>query len=299
MIKPLIAITHRDSQSQLTKETEVLLRELKSRGYSCCLFDWRNIKGRIKEVDIIIHRNIGSVRENYNDSFIQYKERIAKMNQYKFINSLDNYFKGITKDYLIELQNDGFPVTPSIKINSSMDFGRLQKVSKVFNTEYIVIKPIDGELGQDINLISNISRAQYEDMASRTSSFLIQPFIKEIFEGERSVAVLIINKEIKVFHGIKRIPENWIADSSSCKQIKQIKPTGLEKKLVVQIFKSSYFDFIEYGFYRIDFIGTTKKYISEVEIINPQVGLEYLHRASLKEYMEGYIKLIKNVAKRA
>lgn len=291
MSKPIVAITSSNS-IKLNTETKLLQKYLHSEGYPCILYDWNEFDSAISIADIVIHKYVGSIRQKYNQGFKSYLKEISSIESVTFINSLESYKFGIKKDYVLDLQVEGFPVIPTIELSSEATYERIREVKNTIDLSEIVIKPIDGELAQDVRLFSELDEKVYQEISSRTRKLLIQPFIQEVKKGEKSLAIIMIDGTPHIPYGVKRIPEGWIAKSSECKNIKEIEPSKYEKDIAKATIKSKPFSFLKNGFFRIDFIGNNTPLINEVEIVNPEVGLKEVSRQKQSTYLHLYKKML-------
>jgi len=289
----VIAITS-PYKKDVNPETKVIQDFLRSEGYSCILYDWNNVKSTLSMADVVIHRHVGSIRERYNQGFKSYLSEIRKIDNVSFVNNIESYEYGIKKEYLLDLQYRGFPTIPTVKVASTTSYERVMEVKEILSLGKAVMKPIDGELAQDVKLLSEIDRNLYNKVSKRTSSLLLQPFVEGIRNGERSLSIVMINGTLHIPYGIKRIPKDWIAKSSECEEIREFEPSEREKMITKNIFKSGVFDFLNNGFFRIDFVGEKSKLVNEVEIVNPEVGLNNLSKAKKEEYLSLFKKMIKN-----
>jgi len=284
-------------------ETHLICQWLNKNGYECNLFDWRSLfddnaeeqrKAILGSMNIV-HRHVGPIRKGSNHAFVRYLDTLSRVYPNTIINTQESYFLGIRKTYLIELQGMGLPVVPTVSLPSNCYMKILMQIGSSFGSREFVLKPDDGELGQDVMLGSEITKAKLERAANRTDRFLVQPLLEGVRQGEKSVVGVAIDGEHFPIYGVVRVPKDWKAVSAQCERIVEAEVNNHEKGLISELFQSRVFKFFNSGFFRVDFIYHNQTgFLSEVEIVNPQGGLEYVQNNKVQAYMTCFVDMLKH-----
>ncbi len=252
--------------------------------YFCKKYNDLNIETKIETIENVIKKAksndiviLKSIWGYYNDSglFLQQikklqKRRINLVNTYKFICWNIDKIK-----YLKDIKNLDIIPTYPIDINKLKTKDKLeiciQKIIKNINTSEIVLKPSIGESGyltKKFNKEKDYKNIVRFIIKNKNTKFVLQPFIKEISEGE--ISVICING-IPVY-GIRRYP----GILSEKKTTEYIEKKYLSKKVIntskkVNDFLSKKFKSLP-NICRIDFVNTKDSFkILEVELIDPDL----------------------------
>ena len=214
------------------------------------------------------------------------------------INHPETMKYGIKKDYIMELQKNGFPVIPSRYFDTTVSYADLYKATDP--TKEYIIKSITGELSNSFAKVENADCVKYYHKDSNTEvetekvengeqylrrkenligGWLLQPYYKDILdEGEFQ---LVFFRDT-FSHGLKKTYKKQIGfdlPSQKQREINLYNPTDEEIDLALRI--KDFFEKILlkpiYTF-RFDYLklknGEIK--ILEFEILNPGFFIGYL-----------------------
>jgi len=271
------------------------------------LFDWRNLNENLSAEGIIANKK--GFEEKYfslNDCDLVFIKQLGKIHKEQesflnFLNILDNYSgkilndtntirSNLSKQYLLDLYEEDFPVIPTKKFNKKFGLDQARQISFNKNIESLVIKPlVFGEQGQSVRQLESFeNNYEFEEYKKRNGDLIIQPLIKSIFKnGERSLVYL--GKEFA--HAVSKYSGKFKINATLNTIYKKHNPTQEELKICNEVL-----DFWpnKLGYTRIDLIFNGEKYlISEIETINPAfyienvpgLGKEFLPK--LEEFLVG------------
>lgn len=204
-----------------------------------------------KDENVLIFNNIDTIKANYD-----------KYDQYRL---LDKYkIKHI----------------PTCFIENDKDFKKsIKKIWEEKFNEYenLVIKPSISESGNNTFCISNINdldKCSFDTL--NKSKIMIQPFIKEIKNGE--ISTILINH--KYSHSVIRHP-GVFDNNHNIDYIKKIDQKLLD--IVKNI--DSLDEFRDYLYLRIDFIRVKDEYlVLEIEMIDPMLFINFVNKKDRKKY---------------
>lgn len=245
----------------------------------------------------IIFRIIASV-EGQRDFISKAIDSLQSNFSGLLINHPETMKYGIRKDYILELQENKFPVIPTAYFDKSVSYADLYK--EIDSSNEYIIKPVTGELSNSFAKVENADYVKYyykdnitevetektkngEQYLRRKEEFiggwLLQPYYKDILdEGEFQ---LVFFRET-FSHGLKKTYKNqtgFVLPSQKQRETNLYNPTEKEIELALNIK-----DFFEkkllkpiYTF-RFDYLklknGEIK--ILEFEILNPGFFIGYL-----------------------
>jgi hypothetical protein len=259
------------------------------------LFDWKdldnnlvlsrrvegkngNISGLIEEkrslndlVDLIYIGQLGKIHEN-KENFLNFLNFLKDFSG-QTINELKIIRENLSKQYLLDLQNKGVSVVPTLEINKEYLFKDLAGI--IFSNykksiEDLVLKPkFFGEQGSGILKLSEIKNAEeFEDYKKINGKILVQPLIEEIYSlGENS----LIFVGGKFSHAINKYTGNFNTNLSPNTKYVEHFPSKEELQLCEQAFKILS---VNPNYSRVDIIPSEKPLISEVEMLNPSCYLD-------------------------
>jgi glutathione synthase/RimK-type ligase-like ATP-grasp enzyme len=287
-------------------ETAVLQRDLAAFGWTVRLFDWRDIApftGPLPDLvatsDVLLHRYLGSLREQC----IQPTHRYVALARERFagaiVNDPDLLRYGCRKHYLFDYQRRGFPMVPSLYQPSWAGIGTLRRAAAEAGWRAAVVKPIDGELCQDVHLLADVSSERYQALASRTSGFVVQPFLEGIRHGQRSVLLVVIGGEPVPVYGMVKVPNGWHA-RANLSTVRESAPSTEERELAIRLLDGWPGGHIVNGFARVDFIvDHARLYVLEVETVNPEGGLPCASRVTQRRWVAHVSEMLGEAARRA
>ena len=286
-----------DDSIQNIKDSEYLFRFNEFRkDWEVVLFDWKDVKeggnleryvfgdskgfsmkydGKLNDLVNIVHvGQLGKIVDKSKD-FLKF---IKILRQYpgKIVNNLDIIESNLSKEYLLDLQEKGFSIIPTIELKRGTSLEKLskEKFRNSFKFNDLVVKPkIFGEKGEGVKRVSDFkSEKEFQDYLKKYSPVLAQPFIKEVFnEGEYSLVFL----GDKFSHGaVKKTGEFLVNRHLDTRDLFAYDPSPGEIKLSRDVIR--YFG--NKGHTRVDYLKKGGDvYISEVEMINPACFEEQLN----------------------
>jgi hypothetical protein len=286
-------------------ETAVLARGLAGAGWTVRLFDWRELTPRgplpapLAGGDVLLHRYLGSLRERRLQDLGRYlawtRERFAGA----IVNDPGLLASGRRKHYLFDYQRRGFPVVPSRYRPSWAGPGALAAAAAEAGWRAAVVKPIDGELCQDVHLLAELSPRRLQAMASRTSGFVVQPFLEGIRHGQRSVLLVVVGGEPLPVYGMVKVPRGWHA-KASLSSVREVVPSAEERELAVRLLRGWPGGRIGNGFARVDLVvDGARLYVLEVETVNPEGGLQCASLATRRRWVARFSDMLEEAARAA
>jgi hypothetical protein len=287
-------------------ETALLQRGLAANGWTVRLFDWRDIAppaGPLPEPvatsDVLLHRYLGSLREQHVRPARRYVELARERFPGPIVNDPDLLPYGCHKHYLFDYQRCGFPVVPSLYRPSRAGLGALERAAAEAGWPAAVVKPIDGELCQDVHLLAEVSSRHYQAMAGRTSGFVVQPFLEGIRNGQRSVLLVVIGGEPVPVYGMVKVPNGWHA-KASLSTVREVAPSKEERELAIRLLYAWPGGQIVNGFARVDFIvDHARLHVLEVETVNPEGGLPCASRITQRRWVAFVGEMLEEAARGA
>ena len=304
-----VAVTARRAADGFSRgnETAVLTRGLAAAGWTVRLFDWRELApahdstGRLPRAlatsDVLLHRYLGSLRERHMRSVRRYvawaRERFAGA----IVNDPVLLPYGCHKQYLFDYQRRGFPVVPSSYRPSRSGLAALEEAAAEAGWHAAVVKPIDGELCLDVHLLAEVSPQHYQAMASRTSGFVLQPFLEGIRHGQRSVLLVVVGGEPVPVYGMVKVPSGWHA-KASLSTVREAVPSSEERELAVDVLCAWPGGRIVNGFARVDFVADhARLHVLEIETVNPEGGLECASRGTQRRWVDHFSQMLEESAR--
>lgn len=253
-----------------------------------------------KKYKLVIIRSIWGYEKNINYFLNLIKDlhdnNIPILNDYNII--MSNYNK-VNQIKLLEKYQIPHIDTTIIKENTK----DIKSIISKLNTLELVIKPCISASGNNTYLISNnkkrdnvISLDDVNDIffkINKDTPLLVQPFIKEIDNGE--ISLIYINGTYS--HAILRFPNIFNNKSS----ITYIKKENLDKEIFTVANKVLGIKEYQNNLYeRIDFIKIDNQYyIMEIELIEPDLFIRKIDDKSIQENILNTItKNIKDVIKK-
>ena len=175
---------------QVLTEDKLLKKELELLGLNVIIKDWKSKKFDWTKAEYAIFRSTW----DYFDNFKLFSNWLEK-NKYeiKFINSLEIIKWNLDKVYLLELQEKGINIAPTILIKKNQPT-TLKKLFKDTGWQEAVLKPTVSGAARHTYRINRNSYNDYEEIFKGlicNEDFLFQEFIKNIIsKGELSLIVI-------------------------------------------------------------------------------------------------------------
>jgi glutathione synthase/RimK-type ligase-like ATP-grasp enzyme len=215
--------------------------------------------------DFIYLSSLGAIEGKY-DRVVNFIERLEDVDG-EVVNSPITMINNFDKGYLLTLQDSGVPVVPTTDARN-MDF---EDVVNLYGDRKKVVKPryfgerMEGvlTLGEDERVESQDSWNKY--VSEMGGSVLVQPFVDEIYEGERSFTYV----GDSFSHGVYRARDGWKENSALV--FEAVDLSAPERGICENILEM-WPD--RKGVTRFDFIGGIRNpRISEVEMVNPNLWI--------------------------
>ena len=271
------------------KEDILLKIELNNNYIDCDIVSWESIID-YKKYDAVIIRSVWGYQDKIED-FIKFINKLKEDN-IKAFNDTNILLSNISKKEQFDLL-DKYDI-PHINTDFIYkDDINIENLNKYVDKD-IVVKPIISGGGNNTYVISkeniknniklNEIENKYKDVLNDVNNYLmIQPFIKEINDGELSIVYI----DNKLSHAALRYT-NVFNNNNLIKlvNIKDIKD-ALEVSDKVN-------NIIEYKtlYKRVDLVKINDTYqVMEVELVEPQLFLEYRQN---KKALKEFVNVIKN-----
>jgi hypothetical protein len=277
-------------------ETTVLAGGLSDLGWDVLLFDWRQLAPPTAEQvagsELLLHKYLGSLRQSRRATLRIYLDWVRTSFDGAVANDLELVEYGSVKHYMLHFQSQGFPVIPSCLCDSTKGLDNLRRTAERLGWRRAVIKPIDGELCQDVHLLPGLTHTGYVGVATRAKELLLQPFLDGVRAGQRSVALIVVGGEPLPVYGMVKIPHGWHA-RASMSTVREVVPSEEEKDVAIRMLRSWPSGPIRYGFARVDFIRDQDRlYVVEAETVNPEAGLELTSQSTRRRYIAGFSEML-------
>ncbi len=294
----LVAIVSCDKWKNKSLEDLYLKHSLNKQNCKVDIISWEDKTIDYSKYDLIIIRSIWGFQENKTkfENWLNMLEtqKIKVLNPINVIKN--NYDKEIQFDilnkYNIETIKTFFlPINKNIK-SRILDL----KTNNDLENNLIVLKPTISEGSKDVYLVGN-NRYEFNNIIdinevynkykNNKSKLMVQPFMKEIFDGEYSICC--INN--KITHGIIKYKNAF----TKTNMIKYIPADKIDHKIIEIV--NNILNIKEYKdnlFLRIDFVKQKKKFlVMEVELLDPNLFLEFIaDRKKRKEILNFFAEKI-------
>lgn len=294
----LVAIVSCDKWKNKSLEDLYLKHSLNKQNCKVDIISWEDKTIDYSKYALIIIRSIWGFQENKTkfENWLNMLEtqKIKVLNPINVIKN--NYDKEIQFDilnkYNIETIKTFFlPINKNIK-SRILDL----KTNNDLENNLIVLKPTISEGSKDVYLVgdnryefNNIIDINevYNKYKNHKSKLMVQPFMKEIFDGEYSICC--INN--KITHGIIKYKNAF----TKTNMIKYIPADKIDHKIIEIV--NNILNIKEYKdnlFLRIDFVKQEKKFlVMEVELLDPNLFLEFIaDRKKRKEILNFFAEQI-------
>lgn len=223
-------------------------------------------------IHCIVYRQVGAIAR---DIASHLQIRSALSSRYPNALALNSEFQfryGFRKDYILYLQSLGVAVSPTIPYVGPLDESSILTYSSFkfpnLNSDQLIIKPIHGELGLGVALVSGIDAIKRNmRYLGDIYEWLIQPLDLGIQEhGERSLH--FFGGEFQ-YSAVKYVKDGEIRSNSNHRSsVSLYEPTTQELSLASEAL--GLLPIETTGVFRIDLLGTPQMpLISEIELVNP------------------------------
>lgn len=188
-----------------------ILELLKQRGVSPELIIWDQLPDSsadyFKEIDLVLIRTIWDYYQKV-DKFLELLDILDKA-EVKVLNPVDIVKWNMDKKYLLELQNEGFDIIPTI-----FNFGQNDSFEKALEKGWkkMILKPMISAGSYHTFVIESDNKQKYDQLIEdyyQNRPFMLQEFIPEISEGEISTITLTNPKspEEEYSYSVTKVPK--------------------------------------------------------------------------------------------
>jgi len=243
-------------------------------------------------IAVIFPRMLGSI-EKQRDRIYTFFQNLKLHFKGFVINHPDTVIYGLKKIYLRDLAKHHINVPHTDIYGTDLSYKCIK--DKYCDKTYI-IKPLTGELGNSVELLSNISQEFLDHKKDKVGGWIIQPFYETIWLGERQYLYV----DNKLIYGYLKGYRNDDKNTTKLPRLKnisfqkefEIRQSDIElcqKTLSVLNTKLNYYTYI----CRFDIIDDLKgcPMILECELINPSFRSWYIQLVA-KEIVEFIVRKI-------
>ena len=286
-----IAIVSCDKWKNKVKEDILLKIELNKKLIDVDIISWQDKSIDYSKYDALIIRSIWGYQD-YIKSFIEWLNSLN--DNIKVFNNTNIILSNLNKyEQFKILDENKIPHIETTFINKD----NLDDIKKIYDKHKdIVIKPIISGSGNNTFIISdkinknNIEitkvKEKFDKVLNEVNNYImVQPFIKEIDDGELSVVVI----DAKISHAAIRYTNIF----NNLNQIKVVDLKDLDDKVLKIVNKC--IEIKEYKdslYMRIDLVKINDDYkIMELELVEPQLFFEFKQN---KKELKKIVEIIKN-----
>lgn len=185
----------------LTDSDSFTVAPLRKRGVEVEPIIWTTSPpATLNQFDAIIMRSAWDYHTRA-DEFIQWLKTLQQTSVPIF-NAVDIMVWNMDKSYLLDLSKQGVPIVPSIKVQSLNE----NILTKINTWSEIIIKPTIGASAYGIKKLQTANKKEVIHEINALLSVgdvLIQPFMKEIYEGE--ISFIFFDKQFS--HAVHKFPK--------------------------------------------------------------------------------------------
>lgn len=184
----------------LTDSDSLLIKPLKKRGIEVVPIIWSSPTHSLSSLDALIMRSTW----DYHTHISAFKLFLhsVKESLIPVYNPIDTMLWNMDKSYLLQLKKRGISTIPTIKIHT-LNQHILQKIKQ---WPEIILKPIIGASAYGITKLKTVNGSTLQNKINellQTSDVLIQPFMKEVYEGE--ISFIFFDKQFS--HAVSKTPK--------------------------------------------------------------------------------------------
>jgi glutathione synthase/RimK-type ligase-like ATP-grasp enzyme len=168
------------------QEDGMLFDFLQSKGLHVMRVQWHDKNIHWEEFDVVILKSPWDYHYQY-DAFMDW---LADLNRLgiAILNPYDVVRWNSDKHYLQQMTDEGFNVIPSVFLEPGESHD-LQALFEYFKTDQLIVKPCISAGSKQTIMVARESIDQHAaaiDDMTREESFMVQPFLPQIYEGEWS-----------------------------------------------------------------------------------------------------------------
>lgn len=186
-----VALVTYDEYPNLTESDALLVEPLLKERINSSPIPWNDKTIDWSQFDAIILRSAWNYQFHYQE-FLSWLSNLEKIKTRVF-NPLPLLRWNSHKSYILDLQNKGVPVIPTI-FNAKGKQNNLLNTMNNFHSDNIIIKPAIGASALGVTRIKRADCEKSEESIQKlfaTEDYLIQPLMKEVMiEGEYSLVFI-------------------------------------------------------------------------------------------------------------
>lgn len=276
----------KSTQSHLEEDLQ-LLKFLETKGLIVKRTVWNDLQIDWKKFDVVILKSPWDYHDNF-DSFILWLSDLETAG-IKVLNPFKTVLWNSDKHYLKQIADDGLPVIKSVFLEK----GTVPDLSELLDNsrcKKMIIKPCVSASAKNTMLLTfdNISSVQntITDLLAN-ESFLVQPFMEEILQGELSF--MFFNGDFS--HSTLKVPKtgDFRVQSEYGGTVQKIN-TDITHLQAARKYVEKYGKGTLYA--RVDGIISNGAFVlMELELIEPYLFLNY-HELSFDNYYQGLLQLM-------
>lgn len=184
----------------LTDSDSLTIEPLRKRGVQVEPIIWSSPPPSLNQFDAIIMRSAW----DYHTRYAQFSSWLTSLQQksVRVYNTVDTMLWNSNKTYLLDLASKGVSIVPTIIIHSinNADWQKIEKWPE------IIIKPTVGASAFGITKLKTANKRDIKNKIKellQIGDILIQPFVKEIYDGE--ISFMFFNKQFS--HAMLKKPK--------------------------------------------------------------------------------------------
>jgi glutathione synthase/RimK-type ligase-like ATP-grasp enzyme len=180
-------VQEKHAQGVSNDEDSELLFFLQQKGLQIDAVIWNDDTINWKNYDIILIKSPWDYHEKIL-SFYSWLENIKSLG-IRMLNPIDIIKWNSNKRYLDDIFKAGLPVIPSIYLDKGTQIPTDNSLFSQLNTDKIVVKPCISAGANNTIIVDEVTIVQQSDAINLLLSedeYIVQPFVKEISEGEWS-----------------------------------------------------------------------------------------------------------------
>jgi hypothetical protein len=246
-------------------------------------------KSNLNEIcDLLFIKNLGKISKE-KEKFLTF---LKSLNNFKgkTINPLESIKNNLSKQYILDFQENGFSTIPTLDVKYPSTMKELKKLKFKSHKDIpanLVVKPkIFGEQGVGVIKLSDFkNEEEFKEYHKKNHPIIIQPLMEEIkTKGENSFIFI----ENEFIHSVNKFTGKFKINCNGKTVYTKHKATKEELKLCNKIIEA-WQDKINYM--RIDLIPHKgKNLISEIETANPAFYIE-----NVLELKDSFIKKLETL----
>ncbi|MBS2000162.1 MAG: hypothetical protein JST44_01570 [Cyanobacteria bacterium SZAS LIN-5] len=265
MTTKLTFVTY-DGLPDLDADDRLVAEELRKRGYTCAVANWRNAEQNWAEAGVCVVRSTWDYHLYYQE-FLSWIEKVSA--QTKLLNDAGVIRWNSNKRYLFDLERAGIPIVPTVLFEQNAQID-LRAVLTERGWQRAILKPVIGLSTFGVRKIESTSpdiQAQLDAML-KSSDVLLQPFVETVHKrGER--ALVFIGDDYS--HTIRKSAFQPLAQAGEAGEtLEETDPSELTlaRKVLAEV-KTPV------AFARVDLIRDTngQDLLMELELVEPSLYL--------------------------